>query len=952
MKQILPAAKTYLSSNNRINTAGLLSLELPQSTIANPMFIYLTDYFRDVLYKGVLYKAGKLKTIATHKQDRNLTVGSIQFTLSGTDDEEVIRLVSEGVSFIDRKVVIYQAVMDTNGDVLPMDPDTNGALIYFQGRVTGGGIQEEFSSTEGGTSTITWQAANQFYDFERVNGRITDDAAHRGLEIINGQLTPGSGAKRPEYQDDYGFFHSNKSINILAQYQTQELRYKLESKKKLFGLSKKYSLVEYYETVTKEVDIDFNLTAKYIPVVYGTQKIPGIPVFADTENNNPNVIWVVYAFAEGEIEGFLDFRFGDTPMICYDEADSKDRTCFGRKRLIGDTMQRIATGSNNTSPSTHGQEYKYNDGNGDIRIWTFHGKKDQDAAQVLVDIAAAKGFKFQNLNNQGPEYWDSRYKLLDTAYAAIRFTITENRTNIPSVEAELVGRKIRVINSAGQSSTDKTSMNGAWQAYDYLTSTIFGAGLPLDEVSLPHVRAVADVLNIIDTSYETAWVPYWRYIGWETQVNNANRTIIQLNTILDTAESVFKVTQGLLDHFQGALNSLNGQYTLTVEKYAEPILNLTLKDTLGDISLDDTTGKDKYNSVQATLVEPGYAWKSNALTFYNSKYKAQDKNVEKKLQLSFAYITNYYCARSLAERELKKSRYSRYFSFTLPYQYIGLEPNDPVSFTHERYGWDKKYFLVDSVENSRDGKLNVVLREYDKDVFINSEQKDNSGNEVPPVTNNVLPPRDFKYTPTPAKSEEGLIGKNGDLSWLPSLSPDILYYTIHQTDKLDPYIVQVSGSGNPNERIKQELTKLPKGLYVFEIRAVDTAGRRSSPVTISVNMDNAKNLSIVTNFIVINLVSGDSREWAGPDMLLKWDKIPEEADFSGLFYTLEISDLNGTMLRSIRLDRTYKYDYVLLFNKNDYRASHGNQLGVNRGLNARIRAEGQNGEQSVDWAYI
>lgn len=68
-----------------------------------------------------------------------------------------------------------------------------------------------------------------------MNGRYTDDASHRGLEVVNGQLQPSNGAKRPEYQEDYGFFHSNKSTTILAKYQVKEERYKLQSKKKLLG---------------------------------------------------------------------------------------------------------------------------------------------------------------------------------------------------------------------------------------------------------------------------------------------------------------------------------------------------------------------------------------------------------------------------------------------------------------------------------------------------------------------------------------------------------------------------------------------------------------------------------------------------------------------------------------------------------------------------------------------
>ncbi|QXN67528.1 tail protein [Klebsiella phage vB_Kpn_3] len=332
MKKILDSARKYLKNNNKIKTACLISLELPSSTGTNAAYIYLTDYFRDVIYNGILYKSGKVKSISTHKQNRKLSIGSLSFTITGTAEDEVLKLVQNGVSFLDRSISIHQAIIDEDGNILPVDPDTNGPLLYFRGKITGGGIKDNISTSGVGTSTITWNCSNQFYDFDRVNGRFTDDASHRGLEVVAGQLVPSNGAKRPEYQEDYGFFHANKRLSLLAKYQVQEERYKLQSKKKLFGLSRSYSLKKYYETVTKEVDIDFNLAAKFLPVVYGVQKIPGIPIFADTELHNPNIVYVVYAFCEGEIDGFLDFYFGDIPMICIDPNDSKARTCFGTKK--------------------------------------------------------------------------------------------------------------------------------------------------------------------------------------------------------------------------------------------------------------------------------------------------------------------------------------------------------------------------------------------------------------------------------------------------------------------------------------------------------------------------------------------------------------------------------------------------------------------------------------------
>lgn len=949
MKTILPAAKTYLATHQKIKMAALISMELPGSSSS---FVYFTDYFRDIVYKGITYRAGKVKVVGSHKQDRTLTVGSLSFTITGADSAEVYRLVQQGVSFVDRNVTIYQAVIMEDGNILPVDPDTNGPFLFFQGKITNGGIKDDVNATDGGSSTITWTCSNVFYDFDRVNGRLTEDASHRGLVVVNGELIPSNGAKREEYQEDYGFYHSNQSISILANYQVKELRYKMTSKKKFFGLSKSYSLKSYYETVTKEVDIDFNLSAKYLPVVYGVQQVPGLPVFADTELHNPNVVYVVYAFAEGEIDGFLDFYIGDNPMICINSTDSAGRTCFGTKKIAGDTMQRIASGLPNSSTSVHGQEYVYNDGNGEIRIWTYHGKRDQTASSVLVDIAAARGFYLQNLNGNGPEYWDSRYKLLDTAYAVVKFTITENRTDIPEIKAELQGKKVRVYSASGAVVQDKTSLNPIWQSLDYLTSSVYGAGLALDQVLLSQLVSEAAIYDIIDTSYSQSWQPYWRYVGWEDNISE-HRQIIQLNTVLDGADTVFKNIQSILEGSNSTINNMSGQYRITTEKYSTTPLAINYKDTTGLIELTDTSGRDKYNSCQASLIDPAMAWKQNSVTFFNADYKTQDKNVAKNMQLSFAYITNYYTARGFAERELKKSRYCRTVSITLPYRFLGIECNDPVSFTYERYGWVDKFFLVDSVENTRDGKINVVLREYAQDVFINSTQVDKSGNDIPNITNTILPPRDLLYTPSPISnsSDFSTVGKNGELSWLPSLSTGVVYYSIFQSGKLDPYVVNQLVQ-DPNTRLTLDIVGQPAGLYVFEVRAVDINGFRSAPVTITVELNAAKNLATVSNFRVVNALASDPSEFAGPDIIFAWDENPEAEDLTGLYYNLEIYDSSNTMLRNVHITDLTTYSYLLTFNKEDYRLTHGGNLGINRRISARIRAEGPNGEQSVTWASI
>ena len=76
------------------------------------------------------------------------------------------------------------------------------------------------------------------------------------------------------------------------------------------------------EKYKKSPDATFaNLDAKYLPVVYGVGKIPGIPIFVDTLNSDNSVIFTAYALSEGEIGGIYDIHFDGTPSVCIDEND-------------------------------------------------------------------------------------------------------------------------------------------------------------------------------------------------------------------------------------------------------------------------------------------------------------------------------------------------------------------------------------------------------------------------------------------------------------------------------------------------------------------------------------------------------------------------------------------------------------------------------------------------------
>jgi len=213
-------------------------------------------------------------------------------------------------NYVNREVYIYRAHTNPSTGVLIGDP-----FLLFKGIIAEGSIQESPHDT----STITWTISSHWGDFVRVQGRLTSDASHRALSLTG--KTDTEALLRPEYATDYGFMHADRSVNVLGTYQTQELRYKMKKRGGLAGWLGGRKVKEYYETVNNDVDLRFNLTSKYLPIVYGVQKVSSIPIFADIDHLDPSEFFVAFALCEGEIGGIYDIHIEDQPSVCSDLED-------------------------------------------------------------------------------------------------------------------------------------------------------------------------------------------------------------------------------------------------------------------------------------------------------------------------------------------------------------------------------------------------------------------------------------------------------------------------------------------------------------------------------------------------------------------------------------------------------------------------------------------------------
>ena len=386
-------------------------------------------------------------------------------------------------SYMNREVFIYR---------VHINPET-GAMIgapfqIFRGIIAKGSISENPKKA----TTVTWNLTSHWGDFVRIQGRITADAYHRALTTSG---TSDIGALiNPAYGTDYGFMHAESAVNVTAIYQTQETRYKMKKRGGLSGLMGGKKLVEYEVTVDREVDLQFNLSGKYLPIIYGVQKVDSIPVFADTLADDPATLYIAYAICEGEIGGIYDIHIDDSSTVCIDKSDfdvrssgDADVLCNGRADK-GDVL--AANGSFVTTttynifgtlveipsgvPQDHEEYYETLLGAGtnaaggqgllhetsftfstpiNATFMVHTGKSDQRANQELVNIATEQKFKIQNdyfiAEADARPYWSGSHKLLDTTYAVGKFTLSEGEVTIPKYEFVVRGKLLDCYNYDG-----------------------------------------------------------------------------------------------------------------------------------------------------------------------------------------------------------------------------------------------------------------------------------------------------------------------------------------------------------------------------------------------------------------------------------------------------------------------------------------------------------------------
>ena len=497
-------------SATSLNTISSVSFTTTTSTIITNL-----DLVKEGFVEGDIIRVSatggsnngiKVRVDAFANNNKTLEVTAVDGTLSADstlraatltfDSPEVNGILADKdnaayAGYINRDVQIYKAhINPTTGEII------GAPYLIFKGIIGTANLSEDPEKE----SRVSWGITSHWGDFQSVNGRLTSDQHHRALD---GNSVPDRSALiRPEYANDLGFLHSEQAINLVSIYQVMETRYKLKKKKKFLGFAK-YKQIEYKEEVDRETDLRFNLDAKYLPVVYGVQKIDSIPFFVDTDKTDSKQVFVAYALCEGEIGGVFDMYFDDTSSICVDKNDNDTRSsqttentidvlCTGRMDR-GDVLTAVAPVTNNFQSLDEAIEHGFIPGSVRAEIMRYEdeinqvdtqfsnqesssgasvgaglihekghsiqspidgkfivhaGKRGQSANALLVDKAQSRQFKIQQDYFSGPKqnYWGTNHRVLDTAYVVAQYTIGEGETTIPEVDFVVRGKLIKCYN--------------------------------------------------------------------------------------------------------------------------------------------------------------------------------------------------------------------------------------------------------------------------------------------------------------------------------------------------------------------------------------------------------------------------------------------------------------------------------------------------------------------------
>lgn len=419
-------------------------------------------------------------------------------------------------------------------------------------------------------------------------------------------------------------------------------------------------------------------SAKPIPVIYGTQFVGGIVVHKYVTNSatwgsktSPNrYLHLIVVFCEGQIDAVEQFYFNNV------KSDDKR---FENSFIIS----WVSGGYNNGS-------------------------------QIAID----------NI----PNWRENEHRLNGLCYAYIGLEQDKNQTfwaGEPKITARIKGKQVY----DPRTNTTQYSDNPALCLRDYLTNTIYGAGLPEERIDDAKIIAAANNCDtVIDQVKSTVTRSYYdddlkQYLTLPPEVTFTDITKHTCNLTIDTNEKVFENTKIILNTFRGLLPPA---YVIgpIIEEAGEPTFTFDDSNIVSDVVIKSPSINQRFNRVTVRFpneTSPTYDEDEAFFPASDSVIYQQFLNEDngKKLEKVFDFngINNMAEAQQMAEFLCKKSRFQT--STTIEALPVSgqVEIGAIVGLTNEDNGYVNKPFRVKSRTILGNGNYRFDLVEHENNIY-------------------------------------------------------------------------------------------------------------------------------------------------------------------------------------------------------------------------------------------
>jgi len=445
-----------------------------------------------------------------------------------------------------------------------------------------------------------------------------------------------------------------------------------------------------------------------LPVVYGHAWTGGIITDLSITTDNQTLY---YVFALSEVTNTeSDVSVGSADTITFGDVYWGGKLCI----FDGTDLTKVIK---LRDPST-GQDQ---DISGYMNIYFYKNGSNQPAnsSTSAITIMSDSSLTYK---------WDNSKLMTNCAFAIIKLKYSQSRN--------LVG-----LNATNFEITNARKAPGDC-FLDYLTSTRYGASIPLSSIDTASLTAL--------NTYSNQTITYTLYGGGTSTMKR-----FEFNGQLDTAQKIMKNIQSMADCADCLVkyNEITGLWGIITQTPSYTVaMDINDSNMIGPIVVSPIDISNSFNIIECKFPDGTQQDSFNAATFdlaeLNPSLLFPNEPVNKQ-SVSLYLTNNSVTAQYIANRMLEAAREDLQLQCEINYIGLELEAGDIVTVTNTNYGWSAKLFrIIKVIEKFADNgavTATLSLSEYNPTIYddYNITQfapSPNSGLPSPITFGTVYPP--------------------------------------------------------------------------------------------------------------------------------------------------------------------------------------------------------------------